>query len=119
TGATPPPVTPGPASAGLTPNVAAALAYVLGFITGIIFLITSKDAFVRFHAWQSIVTSIAVMVVGWGLDFALGSYWWRVDGIWNVLVFALFIFLIYQAYRQVKYKLPFFGDLAEKMAAKQ
>ena len=45
------------ASTGLTSNVAAALSYVLGFITGIIFLVMepyNKDKFVRFHAFQSI-----------------------------------------------------------------
>lgn len=117
---TPPPAAPNPAPAhsGLESNVAAALSYLFGFITGIIFLITSKDAFVRFHAWQSIVTSIAVMLVGWVLDSVLGWYWWRVNGIWNLAVLALFLFLIYKAYSKEKYKIPFFGDLAEKMAAK-
>jgi len=37
---------------GLEPNVAAALSYVLGAISGIIFLLIEKeDKFVRFHAW--------------------------------------------------------------------
>jgi uncharacterized membrane protein YvbJ len=41
---------------GLTSNVAAALAYILGFITGIIFLVLEpykRDPFVRSNAMQS------------------------------------------------------------------
>src|SRR5271165_4059299 len=60
------------ASAGLTPNVAAALAYLLGFITGIIFLVLDpykNDRFVRFHAMQSILFSAACIVfsIAWGI----------------------------------------------------
>ena len=41
-------------STGLDPNLAAALAYLLGFLTGILFLVIEKDSkFVRFHALQS------------------------------------------------------------------
>jgi hypothetical protein len=50
---------PSPASAansGLPNNVASALCYLLGFITGIIFLALSpynRDKTIRFHAFQS------------------------------------------------------------------
>jgi len=41
---------------GLQQNVAGLLCYVLGWITGIIFLVIEKDnKFIRFHAVQSIV----------------------------------------------------------------
>jgi len=121
---TPPPVgapTPAPihpASSGLEPNLAAALSYVLGFISGIIFLIISKDSFVRFHAWQAILTSIVTMVLGWVVDAFVSVYWWRVASLWNLLVLVLFIFLIYKAYSKEKYKLPVIGDWAEKFATK-
>lgn len=46
---------------GLKKETSAALSYVLGFITGIIFLIIEKDPFVRFHAMQSIVVSLAFL----------------------------------------------------------
>src|ERR1700723_3206365 len=50
------------AGAGLTPNVAGALAYLLGLITGILFLVIDPfkaDRFVRFHAFQSIFFNLA------------------------------------------------------------
>jgi uncharacterized membrane protein len=53
----------GASSTGLDPNVAAGLSYVLGAITGIIFFLVEKDnAYVRFHAAQSIVVFGAVFV---------------------------------------------------------
>ncbi|WP_318010792.1 hypothetical protein [Bacillus sp. RAR_GA_16] len=48
--------TPRKTSSGLEENVAGLLTYVLGFVTGIIFLLIEKEnKFVRFHAMQSIV----------------------------------------------------------------
>ena len=44
-------------STGLSPNVAGLLCYVLGWVTGIIFVVwEKKSTFVKFHAWQSIMT---------------------------------------------------------------
>lgn len=107
-----------PAGSGLESNVAGALSYVLGFITGIIFLVISKDSFVRFHAWQAILTSVVTMVIGWVIDAFVSVYWWRIVSLWNLLVLVLFLFLIYKAYNKEKYKLPVIGDMAEKFAAK-
>jgi len=43
-------------STGLQENIAGLLCYVLGWVTGIIFLFIEKEnKFVRFHAVQSIV----------------------------------------------------------------
>src|SRR5918992_897204 len=51
-------------SSGLAPNVAGALAYVLGIITGVIFLVIEKEnRFVRFHAAQSIAVTLGLAVV--------------------------------------------------------
>lgn len=101
----------------LKPNVAAALSYVLGAITGIIFLIISKDKFVRFHAMQSIILSVGY----WVVDFAIGMLIWRwyyYGWMLSTLIFILFVYLIYQAYQNIMYKLPVIGDLAEKWSAK-
>ncbi len=53
------------AGSGLTPNVAGALAYLVGVITGILFLVIDPfktDRFVRFHAFQSIFFNVAWIV---------------------------------------------------------
>jgi hypothetical protein len=52
-----PPSGPPAAAGGMTDNVASALCYVLGLITGILFLVLSpynQNKTVRFHAFQSI-----------------------------------------------------------------
>ena len=49
---------------GMEPNLEGLLCYVLGWITGLIFLIIEKEnQFVRFHAVQSIVVFGAYTVV--------------------------------------------------------
>src|ERR1700761_9654652 len=58
----PPQYNPPVANTGLTPNVAGALAYLVGAITGILFLVVDpfkQDRFVRFHAFQSIFFNLA------------------------------------------------------------
>ena len=53
-------------STGLTENVAGLLCYILGWITGIIFLILEPDnKFVRFHAIQSIIV-FGIISVAYG-----------------------------------------------------
>src|SRR4051812_42911023 len=49
-------------AAGMTDNVAGALCYVLGVITGILFLVLApynQNKFVRFHAFQAIFFHLA------------------------------------------------------------
>src|SRR5438067_11531213 len=52
----------GSSGSGLEPNIAAALSYVLGLLTGVIFVVMERDTFVRFHAWQSILLTVAWIV---------------------------------------------------------
>ncbi len=123
---TPPPAT----SAGMQPNVAGALAYLVGIITGIIFVVIepyNKIRFVRFHAFQSIFFSVACIVISivlgiiGGIMFSMGGW-----GMWSVLswlfllvrlaMFLVWLFLMYKAYNNEEYKLPIIGDLAAKQA---
>ena len=51
-------------STGLQENVAGLLCYVLGWVTGLIFILIEKEnKFVRFHAMQSIVTFGSITVI--------------------------------------------------------
>ena len=118
------------AGAGSTPlaaNVAGALAYVLGFITGILFLALEpykNDRFVRFHAMQSILFSAAVVafsilwVILWGILFSISISLALVAVPLRLLIslaiFAYWLFLMYQAYIQKEYRIPYIGDIAAK-----
>ena len=94
--------------------MATALTYVLGWVTGIIFLFIEKEnSFVRFHPMQSVVVfvafTIASIVIGW-LP-VIGGILSLLLSLGGILVW---LFLMYQAFLGVRYKLPYAGDFAEK-----
>jgi uncharacterized membrane protein len=123
---------PPPASAdgtGLSSNIAAALSYLLGFITGIIFLVIEpykRDPFVRFHAFQSIFFSVAMFVlqivygIFMGLMFSLGlvGLMGLIGTLFGLAIFALWLFLMFKAYSNERFMIPYIGELALKQAGK-
>jgi uncharacterized membrane protein len=103
-------------STGLSANVAGLLCYVLGWITGIIFIVLEKKStYVRFHAWQSIMTfgvlTVAQLVLGW-IPFA----GWILSILIGILMFVLWLILIIQAGTGKMWKVPGAGDWAERQA---
>ena len=116
-----------PASLGLTPNLAAALAYALGIITGVLFLVLGpykNDRFVRFHAMQSILFTAACVafsiawIILWGILFSISGYLALVAVPLRLLIslgiFVFWLFLMYQAYSRREYRIPFIGAIAAK-----
>jgi uncharacterized membrane protein len=104
----------GKTDTGIQPNIAALLAYVLGFVSGLIFfLIEKNNRFVRFHALQSIVVFAALFVAQWVLTFipVLGDL---VSGLLALLGVVLWIVLMVKAYQGEMFKLPVAGDFVEK-----
>jgi uncharacterized membrane protein len=129
-----PPVPPAPAgqaSAGMSSNVAAALCYLLWFVTGIIFLVLEpykNDKFVRFHAFQAIAVSVVALIleIVWNMFVSIGflsfGFLFALVGligfvIWLAIV-VYWIFLMYKAYNNEAYKIPVIGEWASKQAAK-
>lgn len=104
---------------GLDANVAGALSYALGFLTGIVFLVLEKDSsFVRFHAMQSLIFFLGYAVVSsllwalaWPLMLLIAFPLW-------IAVIVVWLVLIVKAYQGQRFKLPFIGDLAEQQVAK-
>jgi len=113
---------------GLNENVAAALSYVLGPITGIIVLVLEREnKFVRFHALQSTLWFLFMWIVfwvvgllgglpliGWLLGFVLFPVRWA----WRLLFIASKLFLILRAFLGHEFKLPFVGDVAANQVNK-
>lgn len=100
-------------STGLTENVAGLLCYILGFITGIVFILIEKEnKFVRFHAMQSIITSGGLFVLQIALSMI--PFMWRISSLIGLGGLIIAIFLMYKAYQGEKYKLPIIGDIAEQ-----
>ena len=104
----------GTTDTGIQPNVAALLAYLLFFITGLVFiLIEKKNRFVRFHALQSIIVFGSIFVIQWVLSFlpGLGAL---LSGLLSLISVALWVVLMVKAYQKEYFKLPWAGELAEK-----
>lgn len=110
---------------GLQENVAGALSYLFGWITGIIFYLLEPDRpFVRFHAVQSIIVFGALSVLGIvfsifsaipGLGWILTFLLWPIVGLAG---FILWLVLIIKAYRGERFKLPVIDGMVEKWAHK-
>jgi len=106
-------------------NIMAALAYVLTFISGAVIYLIEKDKpdkshFVMFHAMQSIVLGVALIIVWIPLTIILAiiSFLPVIGALITMLiqlgVLILLLFLIYKAYSGEEYHLPVIGDYAEK-----
>jgi len=118
-------------STGLSANVAGLLCYVALWVTGIVFLVWEKKSiFVKFHAWQSIMTfgvlTVAHLILSTmlrAIAFAtflpglavfagvLGTIIW-------IMMVVLWIILVIQAGTGKMWKVPWAGDWAEKQISK-
>ena len=101
---------------GLKKNTAGALAYVLGPITGVIFLILEKDPFVRFHAMQSIVVFVTLFVLQWILGLTIILL--ILVPLVGILSFVLWLMCIYKAWMGEEWEVPVLGKFARQLAKK-
>lgn len=114
-------------SAGLAENVACALCYALGLITGVLFLVLepyNKNRNIRFHAFQSIFFTVAWIVFRIALSIVFAAIW-SVGGLFMASSISLLIslcgvliwlYLLISAYQGKKVMLPIIGPIAEKQA---
>lgn len=119
--AAPAPAVAAPSTEGLAENVAGLLCYVLGWLTGIIFLLIDKRPFVKFHAAQSIVVFGGLTVLRIALAFIgglSGIVSFGLFGLIGLLMFALWILLMVKAYQHEMFKLPIAAPIAESIAGK-
>jgi uncharacterized membrane protein len=98
-------------STGLDENVAGFLCYLLGFITGIVFLVVEKKSrFVKFHAMQSTITFLSLFVISLILGF-IPIIALLVFPIW-ILSLVLWLLLMIKALQGKRYSLPIVGKMA-------
>jgi len=104
----------------------AALTYLFGFVSGIVFLYVepyNQDEFVRFHARQSIGFSIACIA----LDVVLSVFIRVLPGFLSSIVSVIgtvvaiglavyWVFLMYKAYTGERYRIPELSDIIEQVA---
>lgn len=122
---------------GLDSNVAGALAYLFGALTGIVFYVLEpEDEFVRFHASQSIVVSVGFFVLAFatsivttvlsvlggasaGASVAFGLVSLVVGLLWLVVAlagFGLWLFLMLRAYQGKRTRIPVAASIADRIA---
>ncbi|HTB20576.1 MAG TPA: hypothetical protein VK708_20775 [Bryobacteraceae bacterium] len=126
----PPPLAPGAAATvGMNENMASALCYLIGFITGILFLVLApynQDRNIRFHAFQSIFLNIAwvalwivvtILLIPFRYIPFLGLF------VSIVLQFSLglggiivWLYMMFKTYNGEKIVLPVIGPMADKQA---
>jgi uncharacterized membrane protein len=96
-------------------NLLGALCYFLGWVTGLIlwFSVPKTRRFIRFHAMQSIIFSVILMVVFLILA-RIPVIGWIISGLVGLLAFIIWIVLMVKAYQGQTYKLPVIGDLADQ-----
>ena len=119
-----------PASPGqLSENVASALCYAVWLITGVLFLVLepyNRNKTIRFHAFQAIFFSIAVSAVWVALTiiatilsavpflgWAIAVLFWSA---FSIAILICWILLIWRAYNNERWVLPYIGPLAEKQS---
>lgn len=100
-------------SLGLDENVEGALAYLLGFITGIAFLLLEKESnFVRFHAMQSTIVFLGLFIIDVILGF-IPFIGWILGMLITLIGLIVWIMGMIKAYQGELYKFPIVGDIAE------
>lgn len=121
---------------GLDENVAGALSYLLGLVTGIVFYVIDDREFVRFHAAQSIAFNLVliaayivltVLQIVFSGIFLSGSTGGFILGslvslvlflVWLVLFvggFAAWLYMMYKAYNGTTPRVPLAAGIADRL----
>lgn len=112
-------------STGLDANIAGALSYFFGLLSGAVFFaIETESRFVKFHAMQSMLASVAAIVL-WIVYMVLATIllhipilgWIVMLLMWTGLalgMLGLWLFCMFKAFQGDRFKLPYIGDVAEK-----
>ena len=119
---------PPPVAAPMADNVAGALCYVLGFITGIIFLVLepySRNKAIRFHAFQAIFLSVSFIIIRivlgivFGIAFQSLGFFFFYATFWSLfwlLYLIVWLYMLYQTYQGKTVVLPIIGPMARQQA---
>jgi uncharacterized membrane protein len=115
-----------PLTANLPENVAAALAYLFGWVGGLVFLLFDRRPFVRYHAAQSVVVfaplNLLLLILG---GFFLGTFLPHAGGVLLLLQrlvelvwLGMALLLMLKASSGERYRVPYAAAYAERAAGK-
>lgn len=96
-------------------NLVAAIAYFLGFVTGLVILLVEKeDRFIRFHAWQSTLVFGFLFLLNLVLNLFSGFFSGAVGSLIFIVALIIWLVSIVKAWRGEMFKWPIAGNFAEK-----
>lgn len=104
---------------GLTKEAAAALSYILGPISGLLFLLLEKDEFIRFNAMQSIVVSMSALIVYYFLRIFQNFIPLPLIPLFGLLVISLYLVILYKVSQGEKWDVPVFGKITSRLLTKK
>jgi len=111
---------PGTQSQSMADNVAATLCYVLGLITGILFLILApynRNPAIRFHAFQSIFLHVASIIAWVVLNMVFVMlHLWLLAPLIGLAFLCLYVYMLVMTYQGKTIVLPVIGPLAQQQA---
>ena len=100
------------ATFSLDKNTAAALCYVLGWISGLVFLlIEKKDKNIRFHAMQAVLFFGGLTVLSF-----IPVIGWILSPFIMIVGFIVWLMAMYKAYNGETLELPIVGKIAKERA---
>ncbi|MBK5290196.1 MAG: zinc-ribbon domain-containing protein [Acidobacteriia bacterium] len=115
--------------AGIPPRTASMLCYipVVGWIPAVVVLAAERfreERSCRFHAFQGLYLFVAWLILDWGV---MPFFFWHdrsfmpfgLGGMLKAIIFAAWILMLIKTSKNEDYRLPIFGDLAEKSVAEQ
>lgn len=105
-------------STGLKKESSAALATLLGptLVVPVLFILLEKDEFVRFWAFQSIVTFVALFLLNWVLVFSVFLIF--ATPLVFILGVVLWLTMTYKAWQGEKWSVPLIGNFAAQLMKK-
>jgi uncharacterized membrane protein len=99
---------------GLPENTAGALCYLVGWLTGLLFLLVEKkNKFVRFHAMQSLLFFASLTIIGF-----VPVIGWLLSPFVMIVGFVVWLVSIYKAYSGEHFELPIVGKIAKEQLEK-
>lgn len=105
-------------STGLQENVGGLLAYLVGFISGIVLLLVEKEnQTIRFHALQSTIVFGALFILSIVLNF-IPLIGFIISLLIGPIALVLWLLLMFKAYQGERYHLPIVGKMVEDQLRK-
>ncbi len=103
-------------SLGLDENVGGALAYVFGWISGLlIYLLEKKNKTIRYHAMQSMVVFGGLWLLSF-VTWMVPIIGWIIGALLFPVSVVLWLYLVVSTFMGNRPKLPIAGNIAEKYA---